>query len=247
MASEFTVRDRTTGPRRSRRGGFGAGSRRGLIGGGTEGNALLTIAAGVLLIPLFFVLGITILRIHQLMWVHLFVGMLLIPPVLLKLASTGYRFVRYYTREPTYVGKGPPPIELRLLAPLLVAATLVVFVTGVLLLVLGPSSRGPLVLLHKVSFFAWLATAGLHVLGHLPEIASLLKLPDADWLQSPAGPPRVTAQATGTSTASAGMAGLAAHEVSAGRSGRVVALASALVAGTVLALLVIPLFHGWVH
>jgi len=29
--------------------------------------------------------------------VHMFIGMVLIPPIALKLGSTGYRFVRYYT------------------------------------------------------------------------------------------------------------------------------------------------------
>lgn len=248
MASEFTVRDHTTGSGRSKRGALGTRSGRGLLGGGTEGNARLTVAAGILLIPLFAVIGITILRIHQLMWLHLFVGMLLIPPLLLKLSSTGYRFVRYYTRERSYVRKGPPPTELRLLAPLLVGATLLVFVTGVLLLVLGPSSRGTLVLLHKLGLFAWLATAGLHVLGHLPEMAAMRRLPATDWLGrltlGAADAP--VASTSGASSASAGVTGLAAHEASAGRSGRVIAIASALVAGAVLAVLVIPLFHAWV-
>ena len=190
------------------------------------------------------------MRIHELMWLHLFVGMLVIPPVLLKLSSTGYRFVRYYTRERSYVRKGPPPIELRLLAPLLVGATLLVFVTGVLLLVLGPSSRGTLLLLHKLGLFAWLATAGLHLLGHLPETAAMLKLPATDWLDGltpgAADAPLGSTRASAASTANAGVAGLAAHEASVGRSGRVIAVASALVAGAVLAVLVIPLFHAWV-
>jgi hypothetical protein len=251
MASEFTVRDPRTGPGRSRPGGTGTRFGHGLLGGGTEGNARLTLAGGLLLIPLFAVLGITILRVHQLLWLHLFVGMLLIPPVLLKTASTGYRFVRYYSRARSYVRKGPPPIELRLLAPLLMAATIVVFGTGVLLLVLGPSSRGALMLAHKAGFLAWLATAGLHVLRHLPEVAAMLKLPAKDWLESlqldrdSDGAAPVTPQGAGASSSSPGLSALAVHE--AGRSGRVMAIASALVAGAVLAILVIPLFHAWVQ
>jgi hypothetical protein len=253
MASESTVRDPSAPPRRSRRGAPGIRSGRWLLAGGTEGNARLTVAAGILLIPLFLVIGITIVRIRQLLWLHLFVGMLVIAPVLLKLASAGYRFVRYYTHDESYVRKGPPPTELRLLAPLLLAATLLVFVTGVLLLVLGPSSRGTLLLLHKVSLFAWLATAGLHVLGHLPELASMLKPPARDSLESlgltpdGVGAPSAMTRTQGTIAASAGVAGLAAHEIGAGRSGRAMAIAAALVAGAVLAVLVIPLFHAWVH
>jgi hypothetical protein len=49
----------------------------------------------------------------------------------LKLASTGWRFVRYYTRNRAYVALGPPQIAMRLLAPLLVIATVVLLGSGV--------------------------------------------------------------------------------------------------------------------
>ena len=71
-----------------------------LFGGSTDGNEQLTAFTGAILIVLLAVLGVTILRIRQLISVHLFVGLLLLGPVALKLASTGYRFVRYYTRDP---------------------------------------------------------------------------------------------------------------------------------------------------
>ena len=45
---------------------------------------------------------------------------MLIAPVLLKLASTGYRLLRYYGRSRAYREKGPPRLPLRLLAPVLV-------------------------------------------------------------------------------------------------------------------------------
>ncbi|MGZ4175234.1 MAG: hypothetical protein ACXVUX_03315, partial [Solirubrobacteraceae bacterium] len=64
-----------------------------LLGGGTEGNERLTVLTGALLIVLLAVLGITIVRIGQLLWLHLFLGLVLIGPVALKLASTGYRFM----------------------------------------------------------------------------------------------------------------------------------------------------------
>ena len=73
---------------------------------------------------------------------------------MLKLASTGYRFTRYYVATAAYRLKGPPHVLLRGLAPVLVATTLAVFATGVLLLVDGPGSRDQLLLWHKVSFFA---------------------------------------------------------------------------------------------
>ena len=117
-----------------------------LTAGGTEGNERLTAATGVVLLVLLAALGVTILRIHPLLSEHMFLGVLLIGPVALKMGSTGYRFIRYYTAEPRYRRKGPPPLLLRLLAPLVVLSTVVVFASGVALLLIGPSSRQPLLL-----------------------------------------------------------------------------------------------------
>src|ERR1700691_1379063 len=162
-------------PRRLRQPGVHrAGWRRSLLVGGTEGNERLTVLTGLLLIVLLAVLGVTIIRIGQLLWLHLFLGLVLLGPVPTRLASTGSRFARYYASDPAYREKGPPAPALRGLAPFVVFFTLAVFATGVALLILGPSSRQPLVLLHKVSFFAWLAVTAIHVLGHLPEILRLL-------------------------------------------------------------------------
>ena len=72
---------------------------------------------GGVLIVLLAVIGVTIISLSRLLWVHLFVGMLLIGPVVLKLSSTGYRFIRYYTANPRYRRKGPPPMPLRLTRP----------------------------------------------------------------------------------------------------------------------------------
>ena len=66
----------------------------------------------------------------------------MIPPIALKMASTGYRFVRYYTSNPAYRERGTPPILLRVSAPVVVASTLVVLGTGVALLFVGPESAG---------------------------------------------------------------------------------------------------------
>ena len=88
--------------------------------------------------------------------------------MLLKLSSTGYRFVRYYTADPPYRRKGPPVLALRVLAPLVVLSTVVVFASGVALLLRDRPRARPLFPIHKVSFFVWLAFTALHVLGHLP-------------------------------------------------------------------------------
>jgi len=142
---------------------------------GPEGNERLTAASGAVLFLLLFAEGVTILFIRPLLSAHVFIGMLLIPPVALKLGSTGWRFYRYYTGRSEYLAKGPPLLPLRLLAPLVVASTVAVFGTGVALLALGPSGRGLVLGLHKASFVVWLAATGIHVLayvGRVPRLAT---------------------------------------------------------------------------
>jgi len=147
-----------------------------LLIGGSAGNEQLTLAIAALLIVLLAVEGATILRIGSLLTVHAFVGMLLIPVVALKLASTGWRMLRYYQRGEEYVLRGPPHIALRMLvAPVLVLSTLLVFGTGVALLALD-QRHGTLVGLHKASFLVWAGAFGLHVLGHLLRLPQLWRL-----------------------------------------------------------------------
>src|SRR5581483_10843700 len=100
-----------------------------LLGGGTDGNAQLTSLMGAILIVLSAAIGVTILRVRQLMWPHLFLGLLLLGPVAMKIGSTGYRFARYYTRDAAYRSKGPPELILRAIAPPVVASTVIVFVS----------------------------------------------------------------------------------------------------------------------
>ena len=61
--------------------------------------------------------GVTVIHMGGLISAHMFIGMAPIPPAPLKLASTGYRFVRYYTGSRAYRAKGPPSFPLRLLVP----------------------------------------------------------------------------------------------------------------------------------
>jgi hypothetical protein len=84
----------------------------------------MSIAA--FLVVLFALEFLTLLDLRDLLSVHMIAGLILIPPVLLKLGSTGYRFARYYTRSPAYREKGPPFLPLRLMAPVLVASALTI-------------------------------------------------------------------------------------------------------------------------
>ena len=63
---------------------------------GVQSNARLTGATAALLLVLLAVEGAAVNRVHALFRLHVFVGMLLVPPVLLKIGSTGWRFPRYY-------------------------------------------------------------------------------------------------------------------------------------------------------
>jgi hypothetical protein len=146
--------------------------------GGPAGNARLTAWIGAVLLVLFAVEGVTLLNIRSLITWHLIVGVVLIPPALLKTASTGWRIVRYYTGSRPYRQAGPPPMLLRMLGPLVVVATLAVLASGTALVVIGPAaSRRPLlgtagravdaVLIHKATFVVWFGVTALHVVGRL--------------------------------------------------------------------------------
>jgi hypothetical protein len=146
-----------------------------LFVGGSLGNEQLTAVVAAVLLLLLAVEGATLLNLRSLLTVHAFVGMLLIPVVALKIASTAWRFWRYYRSGEEYVRRGPPHIVLRaLVAPVIVLSTLVVFGTGVLLLIRGQTD-GTIVGLHKASFLVWVGAFGLHVLWHAPRLPSLLR------------------------------------------------------------------------
>jgi len=140
---------------------------------GVEANARLTGMTAAVLLVLFAIEGITILRVRSLLTIHVVVGMLLLPPVLLKIGSTGWRFTRYYLGAPEYRRKGPPPPLLRLLGPFVVVLTLAVIGSGIALLV-GPASMlNTLFALHRDIFILWFIAMIVHVLGHILETTHL--------------------------------------------------------------------------
>ena len=137
---------------------------------GVEGNARLTAMTGALLLVLLAAEGLTIVRIGPLLKLHVFLGVLLVPPIAVKLTSTLYRFGRYYAGTPAYRRKGPPPMILRLLGPFLVVLTGVLFVSGIALLFVGVQDRGTLLFLHRASFILWFGVMAVHVLAHVIEV-----------------------------------------------------------------------------
>ncbi len=145
---------------------------------GVEGNSRLTGLLALVLLILLFLEGVTIPFIGSLLTPHVFIGMLMIPPVLYKIASTSWRFLKYYSGDPRYRRKGPPVLVLRLLGPAVVVLTLVVIASGVGLVLLPRADRGLLLTLHQGSFVLWFGAMAIHVLGHLVETAKLAPL---DW------------------------------------------------------------------
>jgi hypothetical protein len=174
---------------------------------GVEGNERLTAWAGTALILGFGAEGLTILRIHWYMQWHILIGYALLAPLALKLASTGYRFVRYYTHNPAYRRKGPPRLLLRVIGPVLILLTGVVLATGIGLMFFD-GHHELLEEWHKTSFWAWLAVAGVHVLYYVWRLPGLLL---ADALGR--GTPRNSAVLRIAVTLAAGGIGLAAGAV----------------------------------
>jgi hypothetical protein len=184
--------------------------------GGAGGNEILTSATAVVLTGLLAVEGYTVVNMRGLVSLHMFIGLVLIGPVLLKLASTGYRFARYYTGSRAYRANGPPLMPLRLMAPVLVASTIAVLVTGVLLLAAGHKS-GTLLLLHKATFIAFGVVFAVHFLAYVPRVARSLR---TDW-------------------------GAARREAVPGAGLRGMLLAAALGGGCALALSLLPVISAW--
>jgi len=147
--------------------------------GGPAGNARLTAWTGLVLLVLFAVELATLLDLGPLTDWHVVVGVLLVPPALLKTATTGWRIIRYYTGNRAYRSAGPPPMLLRVLGPLVVLTTLAVLGTGLALVAVGPDAgRAPwfyvggrlavtVLVLHKATFVLWAVATGVHTLARL--------------------------------------------------------------------------------
>jgi hypothetical protein len=187
---------------------------------GVEGNSRLTAVNGMTLLVLLAVEGVTVLDVRGMITLHVYLGVLLVGPVLLKTASTGYRFARYYTGARPYRQKGPPHPVLRLLGPVVVLSTLAVLGTGLGLIAVGPDHREPLLTLHQASFVVWLAATSVHVLGHILD---------------------------GTRTTWRELRDPRAAPATRRRRARTLAIALSLIAGVGLATALTPAAHGWTN
>ena len=64
--------------------------------GESAANERLTSLTGALLFVLLAAIGVTVLSVRRLLPEHFVIGFILIPPIALKMTTTGYRFVNYY-------------------------------------------------------------------------------------------------------------------------------------------------------
>lgn len=196
---------------------------------GPAGNAELTALTGLALLLLIVVELVTLLDVRGLLSWHVVVGVLLTAVAALKIASTGWRILRYYTGNQPYRTAGPPPLLLRLLGPLVIAGTVAVLASGLWLIAVGPtSSRQPLVTvlgqpldwltIHKASFLVFAVVVGAHTLARLIPAVNL---------------------GTGRSRRQGGVGRLR------GWAPRLAVVAAVLVAGALAAALVLPAASGW--
>lgn len=143
--------------------------------GGPSGNARLTAWTGLVLLVLFLAELVTLLDVRGLISWHLALGVLLVPPALLKTATTGWRIARYYAGNAAYRSAGPPPLVLRVLGPLVVLTTLALLGSGVVLVLVGDvagrqalltvvGQRVDWITVHQAAFVVWGVATGLHVL-----------------------------------------------------------------------------------
>lgn len=183
------------------------------------GNERLIALVGTVLLVLIGAEIIIAAKMHALMPVHIFVGVLLTVPLFVKIGSTGYRFLHYYTGSPVFVQKGPPRLEMRLLAPLLLLASLSLVASGITLALLSPTNGWSVwvLRLHALSVICWLPLLALHVGAYIWRVPRLLL---ADWQK------RVTRRVPG-------------------RGWRYAGTFVALLAGVSAAALFVPLTASW--
>jgi hypothetical protein len=185
-----------------------------------DGNERLTASVGLVLIVLTVIeLATVLLGLQRFLSLHVFVGLVLLPPVLLKLGSTGWRFTRYYTRAAAYRAKGAPQLVMRLMAPLLVAATIVLFGSGVAIGFLHGHSLQLARQLHGPASVAWMILVGVHVLVYIKR-ALLSTKEDVDSVS---------------------------RSAVRGASARNIVLAAAVMMGVVAGVGTLSLQHRWLH
>lgn len=181
-------------------------------------NEKMTAWAGAVLFVFIIAELLITASLHGLITEHIFVGILLSGPLLIKIYSTGYRFFRYYTKSNEFVQNGPPNFILRILAPFLVLSTILVFISG-FGLAFGHDDRlfGKI---HSVSVTLWIPLTAIHAYVYIRRVPRLIA---SDWRNQ-------------------------TKNQNNGNKGRIIVNLTALAAGTIAAIVLLPLYaEGWGH
>ncbi|WP_026695376.1 hypothetical protein [Peribacillus kribbensis] len=181
-------------------------------------NERTTAIAGAILFVFILVELFITASLHGLTTEHIFVGILLSGPLVVKMFSTGYRFIRYYTRSTEFVRIGPPNIVLRLLAPFLVLTTFLVFISGYGLAFGHDDSLFGNI--HATSVAIWIPLVSVHAYAYIRKVPAIIA---SDWSRQ------------------------TNHPVP-GRNRRLGINIAGLLAGVIAAIVLLPLYaEGWGH
>ena len=162
-------------------------ARRRRVPGGVAGNRRLTASTGVALHTLLWIqigsaLVFALMAFNVVLpsgpWhsvvrpVHFFVGFMLVPLVLIKLLSTGYRLGRYYTHDPRFKKAGPPAMLARLVAPVLAASIVVLLISGWEMWSFVNAFGIPWIPVHVISAIVFTMMLVIHIVLHAREAHS---------------------------------------------------------------------------
>ncbi|WP_298344364.1 hypothetical protein [Ferrimicrobium sp.] len=129
---------------------------------------LLALLGSVLFIGLA-IEGVTVVFIGQLIALHVVLGLILLPIMAYKIIVATYRFAMYYLGAPDFKHAGPPELVLRVVGPLLVVTTVILMVSGIILVYARPNTPTAALWLniHRDDFVAWFALMVFHVLAYV--------------------------------------------------------------------------------
>lgn len=158
--------------------------RRRLLAGSVAGNRRLTASTGVALHTLLWIqigsaLIFALMAFNVVLpsgpWhavvrpIHFFVGFMLIPLVLIKLGSTGYRVARYYTHDPHFKGAGPPSLLARLVGPVIALSIIILLLSGIEMWSFANAFGIPWIPVHVISSIVFTAALIVHIVMHVRE------------------------------------------------------------------------------
>lgn len=134
------------------------------------GNLILTSHAGLIILFGLVLLYLSGLAFAPLRPMHFAIGFALIPLLVVKLCSTGWRAIRYYFGRGAYRAAGPPWLLPRLIAAPLAAAVVLATISGVVLWAEG-TDHGTWAAVHTVSVIALAVLALVHLAVYLRKAA----------------------------------------------------------------------------